>query len=227
MKETAGTPSPLHHPSSFCLAASRARWVYTVGMDALTVKNVTYLLTSVIRKEADSTLYNAYAKGELFTLERFYDEGAFSREMERHETLAKAGINVSKLIIADRVALIIIRRMIIGRPVIELLAEGDLSDEVIADLFELYRAARFAGIGLDYLPENFVLAGRMLFYTGSRCGKIDPAYNVENYALRYWLHGEEGAAHLKEAGYEPDPTRRILTEEEVNKRVVLLTIAHW
>lgn len=196
-------------------------------METLTVKHVAYLLTSVARADKDVTIYRAYSGGALYTVARFQSEQAFNAEMARHETLAKAGVCVPKMIVSDRGEKLIIRTMIVGKSALEMLSEGDLSERILGDLFDLYRFARFARLGLDYMPENFIYMNHLLFYIGHDYGPIDLKKNVENYALRYWIYSKEGKEHLRSRGFTIDPARHVLSDAEANKRIVLITIAHW
>ena len=146
--------------------------------------------------------------------------------MNDYKRLAKAGINVPRIIANDKKEHLVVKEYIGGPTVLDELIINDLSDHYFEELFLAYRFCRFSKINLNYLPENFSMKNGKLFYVSNDVADYSPQRNLENWGIRYWIYTAEFSQYLKEKKMNVNP-KRILKEEVANKKIVLLSVTYW
>lgn len=140
--------------------------------------------------------------------------------------LKKYGINVPKYKVIDKKNNITLEEYIEGDNALTQLVKGELPDGFYKELYNQYRFCRFSKIELNYMPENFILSRKKMYYTSFDYGPAKEATNLENYGIYYWFYSNEFYNHLQELGIDFDK-RKILKPAEVKKKIVLLSIMNW
>lgn len=190
------------------------------------IKRYEYILENLLFEDENMKLYLARRKDRLLSFREYLNESTYLSDLDKYRRLQKAGINVPKLIGFDRQLLILIFERFFEPTALEVLEKEDLKEIYFRQLFSIYRFCRFSQIEINYFPHNFILKGMTLYYIGDDIFEADPKINLENYGLRYWIYSEEASKLLDEKGYNVDP-KRILSEEETNKQIVLLSVTYW
>ncbi|MDY0100389.1 MAG: hypothetical protein WCZ47_02165 [Bacilli bacterium] len=190
------------------------------------IKRYEYILENLLFEDENMKLYLARRKDRLLSFREYLNESTYLSDLDKYRRLQKAGINVPKLIGFDRQLLILIFERFFEPTALEVLEKEDLKEIYFRQLFSIYRFCRFSQIEINYFPHNFILKGMTLYYIGDDIFEADPKINLENYGLRYWIYSEEASKLLDEKGYSVNP-KRILSEEETNKQIVLLSVTYW
>ena len=76
------------------------------------------------------------------------------------------------------------------------------------------------------MPEKYMFDGKELYYVGEEFFAANKDKNLENFGLRYWLTSLEGINHLEELGFDINK-KRLIQKDEVNKKIVLISILRW
>lgn len=190
------------------------------------IKRYEYVLEDLLFEDEKMKLYLARFKDRRLSFREYLNEAAYLSDLDKYRRLQRAGINVPKLIGFDRQLLILIFERFFEHTALDVLQKEDLKEIYFKQLFSIYRFCRFSQIEINYFPHNFVLKGMTLYYIGDDIFEENPKKNLENYGLRYWIYSKEASKLLEEKGYIVNP-KRILSEEEANKQIVLLSVTYW
>lgn len=195
-------------------------------METRLIKRYEYELGEHLIKNADLDLFIAHRKDRLFSYREYHSEKVFHDDLAKYKRMQKAGINVPKLIAHDRSLLVLIFERFVEPNALIVLAKEELKEIYFKQLFTIYRFCRFSKVEINYLPHNYILKGTTLYYIGEDISDSDPKRNLENFGLRYWIYSKEAASLLAEKGLAVNP-KRLLSEEEANKKIVLLSVTYW
>ena len=181
----------------------------------------------------ENTFHNDYLdvfiarrKDRHYSFREYRSADLYRDELAKYKKIQKIGVNVQKLIAHDKRALILIFERFHEPSALEILSKQELPELYYKLLFTIYRLCRFAKVEINYLPENFILKGTTLYYIGEEIFEPDPRHNLENFGLRYWMYSKEATTLLSKKGYSINP-KRLISDEEANKRIVLLSVIHW
>ncbi|MFA5421493.1 MAG: hypothetical protein WC344_01690 [Bacilli bacterium] len=195
-------------------------------MEKRLIKRYEYELAEHVFSSADMDIFIAHRKDRLFSFREYRSIEAYEQDLAKYKRIQRIGVNVPKLIAHDRQLLVLIFERFTEPNALEVLAKEELKDIYFKQLFSIYRFCRFSKVEIDYLPNSFILKGTSLYYIGEEIIDSDPKRNLENYGLRYWIYSKEATDLIKEKGLLINP-KRILSEEEANKRIVLLSVTYW
>lgn len=197
-------------------------------MSNLKLKRKEYEILEDIDTNESFVVKRVERKGTKYTYKKYLSQNAFNDELNRYEALYKKGIYVPKLIEKDKKTLEVLFEYIEGDRCDKLLVENDfeLPEIYYQQLFIIYRFCRFSKIELNYLPENFVLKGKTLYYDSLEIFDQNSKINLENYGLQFWIKTGSGYTHLEKLGYK-FAKKDILDKGHANKKIVLLSIKYW
>lgn len=195
-------------------------------MEKRVIKRYEYELVQLLTHSEGASVYLAKRKDRVFSYREYRLESAYNEDLGKYKKIQKIGVNVQKLIAHDRQLLVLIFERFQEPTALDVLAVENLKDIYFKQLFTIYRFCRFSKVELNYMPNNYVLKGTTLYYVGEDVTESDPSRNLENFGLRYWIYSKEAAQLLEETGHTVD-SKRILSEEETNKRIVLLSVSFW
>ncbi|WP_276889593.1 hypothetical protein [Faecalibaculum rodentium] len=119
-------------------------------------------------------------------------------EERDYQRLRNAGIPVPGLLDIDRIQERILKEHIPGRTVCDLVAEGSLPQECVRQVQALSKAARDAGLNLDWFPTNFIPFENRLFYVDYECNAYMEEWSLEHWGLRYWTRTPEFLEYWKQ-----------------------------
>jgi hypothetical protein len=195
-------------------------------MEKRVIKRYEYELVQLLAHSEEASVYLAKRKDRVFSYREYRTESAYNKDLGKYKKIQKIGVNVQKLIAHDRQLLVLIFERFQEPTALDVLASEDLKEIYFKQLFTIYRFCRFSKLELNYMPNNYVLKGTTLYYVGEDVTESDPSRNLENFGLRYWIYSKEAAELLEETGHSVD-LKRIISEEETNKRIVLLSVTYW
>jgi hypothetical protein len=195
-------------------------------MEKRIIKRYEYELNETIREDAEVSIFIARRHERIYSFREYHSADAYISDIAKYKRLQKAGINVPKLIANDREDRILIFERFTEETALSVMAKRELPELYFQQIFNIYRFCRFSKIDIDYMPENFILKGTTLYYIGDDTYEADVKHNLENFGLRYWVYSREAMDHLQSKGYTVD-SKRLLSEEETNKRIVLLSVTYW
>ena len=188
-------------------------------------KRVFEVIKNISTTQVESTFLVTF-KDKKYTLRKYNNSEDYKEALYRYKKLVKCSIYSPMLEYKDKNLFILIFRHIDGPHADEILAKQDLEDIYFEKLFTLYRYARANQVEINYLPENFVLEDKRLYYTSLDLFDKNPDINLENYGLEFWISSKKGFEHLTKLGYEVDK-KRLLSQGEANKKIVLLSLYNW
>lgn len=195
-------------------------------MEKRIIKRYEYILKDLLFEDENTKLYLARRKDRIFSFREYLNEHTYKADLDKYKRLQRAGITVPKLVAFDRHLFILIFERFSEPNALEVLAKKDLKEIYFKQLFKIYRFCRFSEIDISYLPHHYILKGTALYYIGDDISEANPKKNLENYGLRYWIYSKEASELIIEKGMASNP-ERILSEEETNKQIVLLSVTYW
>jgi len=195
-------------------------------METRNIKRCEYEIGDVLSRVDGLVILLAKYRDRFFSFRQYANEDLYLADLAKYKRIQRAGINVPKLITHDREKKVLIFERFEEKKALDVLSVEDLKEIYFKQLFNIYRFCRFSKIEIDYMPENYILKGTTLYYIGEEIIDANPKRNLENYGLRYWIYSKEAADHLREKGFAID-AKRIISEEEANKRIVLLSVTYW
>jgi hypothetical protein len=195
-------------------------------MEKRVIKRYEYELMQLLKHTEEVDIYLAKRKDRYFSFREYRVEKPYNEDLAKYKKIQKIGVNVQKLIAHDRQLLVLIFECFQEPTALDVLAKEELKEIYFKQLFTIYRFCRFSKVELNYLPNNFVLKGTTLYYVGEEITASDPSRNLENFGLRYWIYSKEASELLEEKGLPIEP-KRLISEEETNKRIVLLSVTYW
>ena len=192
--------------------------------EIIQVKTKKFVVTSVKAVHEDHTTYICTWAERVYCV-RTYKTG-YEQALADYKELKHAGINMAKMCYHDDEAKVIVFDYFPEDDCLKALSQGPLDDRYFEALFSLYRFARFSKVSLDWEPQNFMLRGSQMFYLPTKWEALTDKNRLEPTSIRSWFLGKEGRALLAKKGYDVSslPT---LSEPEVNKATVLVTVKHW
>jgi len=195
-------------------------------MDTILVGKKTYQIINKTRELHDFCEYLVEFKSKKYIAKKYDLTSQMLDDVKVRKNLKKYGLFVPKYKKIDKKNNVTIEEYIEGKNSLERLLESELPDEHYKELYNVYRFCRFSKIDIDYMPENFILKGKTLYYMSFDYGPQNPNHNLENEGMYYWLYSPEFYQHVKSLGYDFD-RKKILTTPEVKKKIVLLSIMNW
>lgn len=183
------------------------------------------VIKDITKSDAEQVFLVEY-KSKQYVLKKYPSFDAYDEALYRYKKLYKCSIYIPTLVRKDKKGFILVFDYIEGEHMDEILAKQDIDEKVFEKLFLLYRYARANQIELNYLPENYVMKGKYLYYTSLDLFDMNKDMNLENYGLEFWIISRKGYDHLTKLGYNVDK-KRILSNGETNKKIVLLSLFNW
>ncbi len=195
-------------------------------MEKRVIKRYEYELVQLLKQSEEVSIFLARRKDRFFTFREYRLEDAYNEDLAKYKRIQKIGVNVQKLIAHDRQLLVLIFERFQEPTALDVLAKEELKEIYFKQLFNIYRFCRFSKVELNYMPNNYILKGTALYYVGEQITDSNASCNLENFGLRYWIYSKEATELLEKKGH-PIDAKRILSEEEANKRIVLLSVTYW
>ena len=111
----------------------------------------------------------------------------FASELRDYERLLHIGIPMPRLVDADRVQERILKAYIDGPTVAQLIDDGQMQPEYLAQVRTMCDILYTNGLNIDYYPTNFVVENGRVFYIDYECNSYMQQWDFENWGMQYWV----------------------------------------
>ena len=202
-------------------------------MEVLSINNKEYLVRSQREfPKDDYVIFVCECEGKMYKI--FFATGILKKQQKKNfknilallKWIDRSALRTPRILEVDKKNFFIVREYLFGESPLSLLGNGDLSEEIIAQLLEQFHFAKTMGINLDYRPQSFILFDGKLYYIGDVYDQYKEDENLINKGLMLWFYSAAGRKNLQDCGISVDRTR-IKPENVINKDVVLLVYKHY
>ena len=107
-------------------------------------------------------------------------------ELRDYERLQQVGIPMPALLAVDHGQERILKEYIQGPVIAQLVEDGQMKPEYVAQVETMCEKLYPAGLNIDYYPTNFVVKEGKLYYIDYECNLYDPQWDFENWGKQYW-----------------------------------------
>ncbi len=118
----------------------------------------------------------------------FGDVNKVILEVGAYYKLRKFGFPLPQLFEFNTEENYLIKQYIEGKTAMDIIAENNISDTRIAQLFQMSKLAKINSINIDYFPNNFVINSDKLFYIDYEFNPYSIKWNLENWGIYYWAN---------------------------------------
>ncbi len=137
-------------------------------------------------------------------------------------------IECSKVLKVDKNGILVLEKYIDGEDLLKVAATNRIDTLCYREIFRIYRNCRFAGIALNYKPENFVAHGKYFYYISDEIYKIKDRQTFEKSDdIHLWMNTNSQKRYVESRGFKYLDRPLIKDGGELNKKVVLLCTANW
>ena len=159
------------------------------------VNGKTYKLERLLGKGKGGYSYLAKINEKEYVLKQIHHEPCdyykFGNKIEAenndYQKILKTGIRIPQMIDIDFEKEIIIKEYIDGDVISDLIEQGKPVEQYIPQLLEMSKAAKEAGLNIDYYPTNFVVKDGLLYYIDFECNQYMDEWNLDNWGMKYWI----------------------------------------
>ncbi len=140
----------------------------------------------------------------------FYDFGddKFGAEVNAYKRLEKLNIQIPRLLEVNKAQEYLIKEYIEGDLASDLIACGDISTDMLLDVFHISEVMRAEDLNIDYFPTNFVFRDGVAYYIDFEINDYLAEWDFTHWGIYYWLN-QEGMKWFNQTGefelLHPDP----------------------
>jgi len=164
--------------------------------DKIFVNNKIYSIQKFLGKGKSGYSYLAFCEDKLVVLKIIHHEpcayytfqNKIESEITAYKKLKTCNILIPELIDIDYNQEIIVKEFINGKIASELIAENNLSDEILVQLFLMSRNAKQNLLNIDFFPNNFVIFQEDLYYIDYEVNPYSDEWNLTNWGIYYWAN---------------------------------------
>jgi hypothetical protein len=138
----------------------------------------------------------------------------------------KSALATPRIVKIDKKQMFIVREVLAGDRIFDLLAKQDLGEDVLSKLFFSFKCAKSMGLNLDYNPASFVWLNGKLYYNALVFVDYVQDKDLINNGLMLWFYTPEAVVQLTKLGYKKDSSR-LKPRGEQNKEIVLSVYKHY
>jgi TP53 regulating kinase and related kinases len=128
----------------------------------------------------------------------FGDKNKVLLEVNDYHKLKTCGILLPKLITYNAETNYLVKEFIDGQIASQMIAENQISETILKQLFDIYHCAKNYKINIDYFPSNFVIKDNKLYYIDYECNPYIPKWDLPNWGIYYWANSEGFKEYLRD-----------------------------
>ena len=174
----------------------------------LTLNGKEYTILRLLGKGKGGYTYLAERDGIQYALKQIHHEPCdyyafgdkLAAELGDYGRLAAVGVPIPKLLDVDKEQERLLKELLPGRTVYQLVLENALEPWHLEQVRSLSRTLRAAGLNIDWFPTNFMCRDGTLYYVDYECNLYMEEWSFENWGVRYWGRTPEFDAYAKEHG---------------------------
>lgn len=123
-------------------------------------------------------------------------------ELRDYQRLRTLDIPMPELLEVDHAQERLLKTFIDGPTAMELILNGQMRREYIAQVEQMCGKLYLAGLNIDYFPTNFVLQDCVLYYIDFECNKYMEQWDFTHWGKQYWSQSAQVLAYAAEHGYQ-------------------------
>jgi len=128
-----------------------------------------------------------------------FEENKLSSELRDYNTLKDLEIPMPELLSFDQEKQLLVKEYIEGNTLAEIVANDQLNDNHIVQIFDICGKIYPNGLNIDYFPTNFVERQGRLFYVDYECSRYSDEWNFENWGI-WFLANKTGFLSFMQNG---------------------------
>jgi len=192
-------------------------------MEKVLIKKKEYVILEedehhVMKLERDGKFY--YARQFPAKSSIYYDF------LYARKKLANAGVNIPKLLIAEKKSGFVVFEWIPGPTIFDDICDHDLDEKILEKAFILNWHARTSKMRLDFNPHNFKYYNGELYYLAYTISSYKKDEDFSSKEFYYWLYTSKFKDYLIEQKLPVDQ-KRLKNDYERNKELVLLVVKYF
>lgn len=128
-------------------------------------------------------------------------------ELETYKILESLEIPIPKLIGFDTERQILIKQLICGENIIDMIADNKLTSQIFEMIFNISKSLSAAGYHVDFFPANFMFDGEKMWYVDYEIHSYIEEWSFEQWGIYYWLNpsGIKGFLETKDGDFINKP----------------------
>ncbi|MBR3105801.1 MAG: hypothetical protein IKH30_01300 [Clostridia bacterium] len=162
--------------------------------DKLSVNGKDYAIIRLLGKGKGGYSYLATDGSREYVLKQIHHEpceyyqfgNKIEAEKRDYARLKAIGIPMPELLALDEENERILKEYIPGPTAEQLVKEGKMRPEYIAQIKDMCRLLYAKNTNIDYYPTNFILCGGKLYYIDYECNDYMEQWDFENWGMQYW-----------------------------------------
>lgn len=151
-----------------------------------------------------------------------FEANKLNSEIRDYKTLSGIGIPMPNLLSFNQEEQYLIKEYIPGDTLAQIVADGRLSDDHIAQIIEMCKKLYPNNLNIDYFPTNFVENRGLLYYVDYECSQYSDEWNFENWGI-WFLANRKGMKDYLNTGSHS----AILDDGKPIKNGFEDIITHW
>ena len=160
----------------------------------MTVNNAEYTVIKLLGKGKGGYSYLVTDGTTQYVLKQIHHEPCeyytfgdkLQAELHDYKILQELGIPMPRLLAVDTPQERILKEYIAGATVAELLREGRMDPDWLAQVQIMCDRLYPVGLNIDYYPANFVPYGGTLYYIDYECNAYTEQWDFEHWGVQYW-----------------------------------------
>ncbi len=118
-----------------------------------------------------------------------FQDNKTNLEVNAYKRLVGTGINIPELICFNTCDNYLVKEFVEGRTAAEAIGNNEITDSLIAQLFEISGTLVQRKINIDYFPTNFIITpDEKLVYIDYEVNEYMHEWSLENWGIYYWAN---------------------------------------
>ena len=160
------------------------------------VKNNNYICLKLLGKGKGGYTYKAIGNNNNFVALKlihhepcdYYTFGnKFASEINDYKTLTQIGIPMPRLIDSDEKQEIIIKELIDGPTISEMLSQNIDITIFLKQVKDIASLLESNDLNIDYYPTNFMIKNNQLLYVDYECNNYMDEWSFDSWGIKYWI----------------------------------------
>lgn len=126
-----------------------------------------------------------------------WNQEKLAAEVDSYKVLSKFNLLLPKLHLADFKRNFLIKDFIDGRLASKVIADNDIKENHIKQLFDIAKELEEHHFNIDYFPNNFIINMDNLYYIDYEHNPFDEKWSWKNWGIYYWANAEGFAEFLR------------------------------
>jgi len=132
-----------------------------------------------------------------------FEDNKLNSELRDYETLFELGIPMPKLLFFNQDRQFLIKEYIPGSTLAQIVADNQLNDNHITQIFKMCGKLYSNQLNIDYFPTNFMERHGVLYYVDYECSRYSDEWNFENWGIWFLANQKGMASFIKDGNHSP------------------------